>query len=196
VPCGNPNLFDDDRELYLKDLRPLKDSDWIGFAGGVAYNWKLADYVELSVHLDGYGRTLHTSVRDFVTESGDEIEQSLKFDVVPMGASIRIVPTRRSVRVAPFVSFGGDAVYYHYEEVGDFVDVPTGNIIHSVSFHSDAVAPGFHVGGGLRVAVSDDIRVVGEYRYLWAHDDMGGDFHGNKIDLGGSWVTLGVNIRF
>jgi opacity protein-like surface antigen len=196
VPCGNPNLFDDDRELYLKDLRPLEDSDWIGFSGGIAYNAKLARYLELSVHLDGYGRTLHTSARDFVSDSGREITQSLKFEEVPFGASLRIVPTGRNVHFAPFVLVGGDLVYWHYDEFGDFVDFETGDIIHDVSFHSDAVAPGFHVGGGLRIAVSDDVRLVAEYRYLWAHDDMGDDFRGNKIDLGGSYATLGVNIRF
>ena len=196
VPCGSPNLFDDDRELYLKDLQPLKDSDWIGFSGGIAYNAKLARYLELSVHLDGYGRTLHTSARDFVSESGREITQSLKFEEVPFGASLRIVPTGRNVRFAPFVVVGGDLVYWHYDEFGDFVDFETGDIIHDVTFHSDAVAPGFHVGGGLRVAVTDDVRLVGEYRYMWAKDDMGDDFRGNKIDLGGSFATLGVNIRF
>jgi opacity protein-like surface antigen len=196
-PNADSVLFHDDAVLYQKDGRPLETSDWIGLAGGVSYNARIARNIELGFALDGYGRTVHTSYRDYVTETGREINQSLKLSIVPLGVSLRFVPTSRRARIAPFILVGGDFIFYTYEEFGDFIDfdVPDTPVI-SDSFRSEGFQPGFHVGGGLRVSVSDDIGLVGEYRYQYAKDDMGDDFIGNRIDLSGSMVTLGVNIRF
>ena len=47
-----------------------------------------------------------------------------------------------------------------------------------------------------------DIAIVGEAKYLWAHDDMGDDFLPNapglvnRIDLSGWIFTGGVHLRF
>ena len=197
LPRTDSNLFVDDAALYVKDGNPLQKKDWRGFAGGIGYNAKLAPNIELGVHLDGYGRTLHTSYRDFVTDSGREIQQSLKLEIVPLGVSLRIIPTSRHARFTPFVAGGADLFFYNYEEFGDFVDFDDpANPVISDAFKASGVAGGFHVGGGLGVAVTDDIRLVGEYRYLIAKDDMGDDFRGNEIDLSGSMITFGVNVRF
>jgi opacity protein-like surface antigen len=196
-PSVDSTLFRDDADLYAKDRRPLKNSDWEGIFGGISYNAKIARNVELGFSLDGYGRSLDTSYRDYLGDDGSEIRQRLKLDVVPLGVTLRIVPTSRRARVAPFVEAGADLIFYNYEEHGDFIDFtdPTRPIIAD-SFKSDGAAPGFHVGAGLRVAVSDDFSLVGAYRYQYAKHDMGRDFSGNQIDLGGSAVTFGVNLRF
>jgi opacity protein-like surface antigen len=197
LPSADSNLFHDDAALYIKNGQALKTSDWDGFTGGIAYNTKIARNVELGFSLDGYGRSFDTSYRDHVREDGTEIRQTLKFEVVPLGVTLRIVPTSRHARVAPYVEFGGDVFFYNYEEYGDFIRFsdPTLPIIPD-SFKSDGTAFGFHVGAGLRVPVNDDLSVVGAYRYQYGKHDMGGDFSGNTIDLSGSTVTLGVNLRF
>jgi len=196
-PRGHSNLFEDDISLYSKNGRDLTMGDWLGASGGIAYNARVARNVELSFHLDGSGRTIHTAYRDYVTESGGEIQQSLKLNVVPLGVSLRVVPTGRHVRFAPFVAVGADLVFYNYEEFGDFIDFDSPDRpVFTDSFKSEGVTPGFHVAAGLRFALTDDVRLVGEYRYQFAEDDMGDDFRGNRIDLTGSSVTLGVNVRF
>jgi hypothetical protein len=189
-PKADSNLFRDDSELYTVDK-----SDWRGFTGGAEYSFNVGDNVELGFHVDGYGRTVHTSYLDFVTESGREIQQSLKLTIVPMGVSLRFVPIRGRRALTPYATVGADLVFYSYEEFGDFVDFETSEIFED-AFISEGVAPGFHVAGGLRVPVGDDFRVTGEVRYQWAKADMGDDFRGNEIDMSGLSATVGLSLRF
>jgi opacity protein-like surface antigen len=197
-PRGNDTLFQDVRDLYL-----VEKSDFFGVYGGIEYNQVLMDNVELGIHLDGYGRTVDTSYRDYTRPGGDEIFQSLKLNMVPLGVSIRFVPTSKRARIAPYVGGGVDAIFYHYEESGDFIDFFDPELaIVGDTFVSDGAAFGFHVLGGLRVYINRDIAIVGEGRYQWAKDDMGDDFAPNetglvnRLDLSGWTATIGVHIRF
>jgi len=191
-PSADSNIFDDDSELYF-----VNDGDWVSFTGGAEYSMKIANNLEAGVHLDGYGKHVDTAYRDFVRDDGSDIRQTLELDTVPLGVTLRLIPTGRNARIAPFVGVGGDIVFYEYKEYGDFVDFfdPDLPVIFD-SFRSDGVAWGFHATGGVRVFVSDDFAIVGEGRYLVAKDDMDDDFRGNRIDLGGWSATLGLHIRF
>jgi opacity protein-like surface antigen len=198
-PRADSNLFREDAALYLRDGHGLKKSDWTGWAGGIAYNSKIANNLEIGVSLDGYGKTLHTSYADYTNDAGGEIRQSLELDVVPLAVSLRMVPTSRRARLAPFVEVGADVVFYEYKEFGDFIDFQSHQDplpIYSDAFKSSSAAPGFHVAGGLKVAINDDFSVVGQYKYLFAEHDMDEDFSGLRIDLSGGMATLGLNIRF
>ncbi len=196
LPRTESNLFVDDAELYQRDGRTLKRSDWNNAIGGLRFNQGFGEFLEIGFSIDVYQRTLQTSYRDFVSESGREIQQSLKLNIVPVGVELRLGPTGRG-RLSPYVAAGADLYFYKYEEFGDFIDFddPSQPIIAD-SFISEGVAPGFHVAGGLRFPVGDDFSIVAEGRYQRAKDDMGDDFRGNSIDLSGASVTLGLNLRF
>lgn len=186
------DLFRDDAELYT-----VGKSDWRDVVGGAQFNVKLARNVELGFSVDGYGQTLQTAYRDYERESGRDIRQTLKLDIVPVGVELRLTPTSRRARVAPFVGIGGDLFYWKYEEFGEFIRFSDPGLpVIEDSFIAEGVAPGFHVSGGIRFAVTDDIGVVGQARYQWGTADMGDDFRGNKLDLTGATVTAGINIRF
>lgn len=197
-PRGNETLFQDDRDLYL-----VGKSDFNGVYGGIEYNHVLIDNVEIAVHLDGYSRTVNTSYRNYTRPDGGEIEQSLRLTMVPLGVSLRLVPTSKRARIAPYVGGGVDAVFYKYEEYGDFIDFgdPTLPIIGD-AFVADGAAFGVHVLGGLRVYLNRDIAIVAEGRYQWAKANMGDDFAPpepglvNRIDLSGATFTVGVHVRF
>jgi Outer membrane protein beta-barrel domain len=192
-PRADSNLFDDDAVLYTVGGK----NDWIGPAGGAELSLDLARSVELGFHVDGYGRTVHTAYRDFETESGRDITQSLKLSIVPFGVSVRFHPGDRRGRLTPYVGGGFDLYYWRYEEFGDFIDFDSpGFDILEDSFVSDGVTPGFHVAGGLRIPINYDWSVVTEVRYNFARADMGGDFRGNKLDLNGITAAVGVNLRF
>jgi opacity protein-like surface antigen len=204
-PRADSNLFHEDTDLYLRDGSRVDKSDWIGWAGGVSYNAKIANNLEFGVDLDGYGKTLHTSYAGYVDgDTGGEIRQDLELDMVPLGVSLRVVPTGRLVRFAPFAEVGAGVMFYEYKEVGDFVDFYSpdcdtrrGCPVYPDAFKSDGAAFALHVGGGIRVAVSDDVSVVGQYRYYFAgRKDMGEDFSGLQVDLNGGMATFGFNIRF
>jgi hypothetical protein len=197
-PRADSNLFHDDQELYL-----VQKSDWVGFAGGVEYNHVMAKNLELGIHVDGYGKTIETSYRDFVRPDDSEIYQSLRLNIVPFGITVRIVPTRKRTKVAPYVGGGVDLFYWKYEEWGDFIDFWDPDLpVYADSFLSDGVTFGFHAVGGVRFYLNRDFALVAEGRYQWAEADMGDDFAANepglvnRIDLSGASVTFGLHVRF
>ena len=196
-PRGNETLFEDDRSLYF-----VEKSDFYGVYGGIEYNQVVLDNVELAIHFDGYGRTVDTSYRDYTWDDGSEIRQSLKLSMLPLGVSVRFVPTSKRTKIAPFVGGGVDAIFYDYEEYGDFVCFPPASgtcrfdyDVVADAFEADGTAFGFHALGGLRVYLNRDIAIVAEGRYQWAEDDMGDDFT-LRIDLSGWTFTVGAHIRF
>jgi hypothetical protein len=207
--AGN-DLFQDASVLYTPnapDFRGLKPSDWQGGYGGVEYARSLGRNFEVGFHVDGFGRQNDTHYRDYTRPenkaiNGDiEIRQTLRFVSVPVGATLRWVPGRRG-QVRPYVGGGFDVVFYQYKAFGDFVSFdPNGQVLPDVpptwdSFVSNGAAPGAHVVAGVRVPISYDFSITGEAKYLWAQQEMGGDFHLEKIDLSGFSATVGVNLRF
>jgi len=190
-PRADSNLFTDDSELYT-----VKKSDWKGFSGGAEYSLNLGRQVELGFHIDGYGRTLDTEYRDFERPGGRPITQTLKLTTAPVGVTLRFVPGGRH-GATPYIGGGVDVVYYEYEEFGDFIDFqdPDLNII-SDDFIDKGAAFGAHAVAGLRIPINHDFAITAEGRYLWSKANMGEDFRGNKIDLGGPSAFVGLHISF
>ena len=216
--CGVPSnvraeytLFQDVCELYSEaDNGSLFGASNLPFSGslfgGVEYNHVVMKNVELAVHLDGYSETDDTFYRDYERPpslGGGDIFQTIRLQVVPLGVSLRFVPTGKRHKIAPYVGGGVDAVFYKYEEFGDFIDFFDPDLaITPDHFISEGTAFGAHALGGIRVYVNRDIAIVGEAKYLWAKDDMGDDFLPNepglvnRIDLSGWIFTAGVHLRF
>jgi hypothetical protein len=192
MPQAKSDLFDNEHILFTVDK-----SDWRGFTGGAQYAWRLTPHLELATHLDAYGRTVHTHYRDFQADSGREVRQSLQLNAVPIGLSLRIVPESRHTSLFPYLALGVDAIFWEYEEFGDFIDFEDASLpIINDSFVSRGVAPGAHAAAGLRVRLTDDVGLVGEVRYQVAKANMGRDFRGFKLDLTGGSATLGVALNF
>lgn len=198
-PRAQSNLFRDAADLYFVDPQ----RDFRGVTGGIEYSTRLAHYVELGFSLDGFERQHDTSYRDYTHPGGGEIRQTLKLSIVPLGATLRFVPTGRRAAVAPYLGVGADLFYWRWREFGDFIDFrDPANPIVADSFRSDGWKAGFHVTGGLRFRVSHDFAVVAEGRYQHAKARMGGDFAPtepgleNEIDLSGWSGTVGLHVRF
>jgi hypothetical protein len=196
-PAADSTLFRDNTELYTVDK-----GDWLGIYGGAEYSAGFGDNFEIGFHIDGYGRSIGTSYRDFERPSGRLITQTLKLRTVPMGVTLRYVVRPERGQITPYVGAGADLVYWNYQEFGDFIDFDDEvNLpVFPDHFESDGVAPGFHVAAGVRVPVSYDFSIVGEVRYLWAKDDMSGDFGAytgpDKLHISGGSATVGLNVRF
>jgi hypothetical protein len=199
-PRAESSLFHDDRSLYTVD----PGSDFDGWYGGIEYSMKVANNVELGFSVDGYGNGVDTSYRDYVRHDGDEIFQRLELSIIPVGLSLRVVPTSRRAKFAPYLAVGADAVFWRYREFGDFVDFDDPDLeVIADSFEATGVQPGLHGAVGFRVALSPDFSLTAEGRYLWAPlETMGDDFSPNapglenEIDLSGFSVTVGLHIRF
>jgi hypothetical protein len=197
-PRASGTLFEDDFTLYA-----VEKSDFYGLYGGAEYNHVVAPNVEIGISVDGYKETVDSFYRDYTRPDGSEIRQQLKLWTLPVGATVRILPTKKSATFVPFVGGGIDAVFYEYEEAGDFIDFfdPELPIVPDL-FHDSGTAFGVHAVAGLRVYLNRDFAIVGEGRYQWAKTDMGEDFAPNEsglvntIDLSGPSFTVGLHIRF
>lgn len=197
-PRAHETLFEDDFELYA-----IEKSDFYGPYGGAEYNHVVAPNIEVGISIDGYKRTVDSFYRDWLGESGREIRQELKFWTMPVGATVRVLPTRKGATFVPFVGGGVDAVFYEYEEYGDFIDFYDPELpVVADYFHDSGVAFGVHAVAGIRVYLNRDFAIVGEGRYQWAKKDMGEDFAPNEpglvntIDLSGPSFTVGLHVRF
>jgi hypothetical protein len=159
--------------------------------------------VEVAVHYDYASKYVDTFYRDYERPGGGNIYQTLRLRMAPLGVSLRLLPTGKRVRVAPFVGGGVDAIFYRYEEFGDFIDFFDPDYpIYADHFIDDGVAFGAHAMGGVRFYLNRDFAIVGEGRYQWSGKDMGDDFlpnepgFVNRIDLTGWTWTVGVHVRF
>jgi opacity protein-like surface antigen len=207
-PRAESDLFLDDNQLYTPDSRRhectasacpgVQKSDWIGFYGGAEYSFNVAEHVELGFSVDVYDRTQDTFYRNDVRDDGTDIRQTLKLTLVPVGASLRLVPMDRFAPVQPYLTVGADAIFYDYKEYGDFIDFyQDSRPISYDSFESDGIAFGGHAAVGLRIPLGHDFALTAEGRYQFAGKKrMDDDFNLNQLDLNGASATIGVRLRF
>ena len=93
---------------------------------------------------------------------------------------------------------------YEYKETGSFIDFDTFDIIDDDQFKASGAAPGAHAVIGLRFALTPDIYLTAEGKYLATttvemKDDFevfNSDVAPNKINLSGTSATLGILVRF
>lgn len=180
------------RDLYLFDFK-----DFNGPSIGADYLVRLGDYFEVGAGIGYTSRAVDTIYDLYERPDGSEIEQQLKLRVVPMSATVRILPLGHTTPIQPYIG-GGIGIYnWRYSETGDFVDFSLpGNPI----FRDSYVASGTSIGPvavfGLRFPVGD-ATIGGEMRYQKADGDLDTrDFLGPKIDLGGFHYSATVGFRW
>jgi len=192
VPKVDSILFDDSVTLY-----DVEKKDFRGAFGGVEFSKNLSPNLELGLSLDGYGREIPTVYRDFTRPSGREIEQSIRFVVVPASAILRLVPSGRYRTFTPYAGVGVAAMFWQYEEFGDFIDFGTNDLpVVPDSFKSTGATTGLVLNAGLRFALNEDFQLIADYRRFSGKETMGGDFAPNEIDVSGDAFTVGIRLRF
>jgi hypothetical protein len=182
----------ENRELYLFDF-----SDFGSASLNAEYLIGIGDYFEAGAGIGFTSRGVDTIYDDFVRPDGTEIEQELKLRVVPMTATIRLLPLGRFATFQPYVG-GGIGIYnWRYAETGDFIDfsVP-GRPIFRDSYVESGTSIGPVAVFGARVPLGS-MTIGGEVRYQKAEGDLDTrDFLGPKIDLGGFHYLATIGVRF
>ena len=144
--------------------------------------------------------------REFVEDDGSPITQRTELTSVPLSASIKLYLTPRGreisrfafvpSKVRPYVGAGAGFIWHKLAQVGDFVDFVDLSIF-SGSFESTGWGTETHAFGGFDLQLAPKWYASFEGRYLWAEDDLSGDFIGfDPIDLSGLRVTAGINVSF
>lgn len=192
LPRAKSILFDDSIKLYQ-----VEKEDFTGGFGGLEFTKNLAPNLELGLAIEGYGREIPTSYREFTRPSGREIEQTLRFVVVPTSAIVRFLPSGRYRTLTPYAGVGVAAMFWQYEEFGDFIDFDSRSFpVVFDSFKSTGVTPGLVLNAGLRYRVSEDFQITADFRNFSGKQTMSGDFSPNEIDVSGAAFTVGFRLTF
>ena len=195
---GEDARVDGDALVINRDLLLFDFRDFNTVSLGAEWLLPLGDYVEAGGGIGFSNRTVDTIYADFTRPSGAEIEQQLKLRIVPIAATVRVLPLGRRNSFQPYVG-GGIGIYnWRYAETGDFVDMTLPGL---PVFRDSYVATGTSVGPvavfGARFVVGSNMSIGGEVRYQKAEGDLDTtDFLGPKIDLAGFHYSATFGIRF
>jgi hypothetical protein len=171
-------------------------NDFSGATGGGEYLVALGDFLEVGAGANYYARTVHSVYDRWVNDDGSEIAQDLRLRVVPISATIRILPLGRRSAFQPYVGGGVGVFLWRYAETGDFVDFSDGSV-----FRNRYMATGTAVGPvavfGARVATSSRYGMGMELRYQKAEGTLDStQFYGDRIDLGGLNFLATFQVKF
>jgi hypothetical protein len=193
VPRGFDARVEGDTLVENRDFLLFDIGDFNGASVGAEWLIPVSEYFELGAGLGFYRRTVPTIFEDLVDSDGTEIDQDLRLRIVPLSATLRVLPLGQSNGVQPYFGVGAAVFNWRYSESGEFIDIE-GNIFRD-SFVADGNEPGVLGLGGIRFA-GDTFSVGGEIRYSAAEADLPEVFEGSVIDLGGWTYQFTAGIRF
>lgn len=188
---GEDGRVDDDVLVANREILDFDISDFNSASIGAEWLVPIGDYLEASAGLQFSSRTVHSEYALLAHPDQSPIEQDLKLRIIPISATLRVLPLGRRAAVQPYVGGGIGIFNWRYSETGEFVDFVTPGLpIFRDSFVADGTEVGPVAVFGLRVPL-DRFAIGGEVRYQKATVDLNEDFLGSKLDLGG-WHYLGT----
>jgi outer membrane protein W len=168
--------------------------------------FRLTPRVDLVLGAGASSRSIDSDFRHLIGTDNVPIRQTTKFQRVPVTLSAKyyLTPRDRSIgrfawipaRFAPFVGVGGGAMWYRFNQAGEFVDQETNDIFRD-EFNSSSWTGTAHALAGFDYSLSTRWLLTAEGRYTYASAPMSNDFGNfNHIDLSGFQITAGVGVRF
>lgn len=170
------------------------------FNGGtVGGEWQIGigNYFDAGFGVGFYQRTVPSVYLDYVDIDGTEIFQEFRLRIVPVTATLKVLPFGRQAAIQPYFGVGVGIFNWQYSEVGEFIDFNNFDI-----FREQFVADGTDVGGlllgGVRVPFADRYAAGVELRYQSATGRVGIDqgFLNESIDLGGLTTQFTFQVGF
>lgn len=196
------SLWDFTRKQLTVDTRDLGGTT---IAGELAI--RAAERLDVTV---SFGYTLsatRSEFRNWVDMDDLPIEQTTEFVTFPLTVGVKAYLRDRGRSLGrfayiprtwnPYVGVAGGAVWYRFEQHGDFVDFETLDIFDA-RLLSTGAGPTVHFLGGVDMSISNHVVLTGEGRYALASGRISGrDFVGfPNLDLAGFQVTVGLSFRY
>ena len=195
---GEEARTDNDVLVYNRNNLYLFDFDDFNTASiGAEYLVGFGEYFEFGGGIGYTSRGVDTIYEDYERPDGSEIEQELKLRVVPISATVRVLPLGRTSAFQPYVG-GGIGIYnWRYSETGDFIDFSLpGRPIFREAYSNTGTAIGPVAVFGARFPIGN-VTLGGEVRYQQAEGKLDtNDFLDSKIDLGGLHYSATVGFRW
>lgn len=191
---------------FTREQLTLSRGDFAAPSWGGQLAVRIAPRVDLALDVSAATARRGSEFRDWVDTNDLPIEQETVFRRIPvtLGVKAYLMERGRSVgrfawiptTFAPYVGIAAGAVWYRFEQEGDFVDYESLDIFYD-RFTDEGKAPTVHVYGGTDWSLSPGLFVTAEARYQWAKADMGADFLDfDPMDLSGLQGTIGLSVRF
>ena len=187
----------------------LNKGDFSGFSWGGDISYSTGDRWDVLFDGEAAYASKSSEFRNFIGSDDKPIEQSTKFTRVPLtfGVKYYLMSRGRSVsefayvptKFAPYLSVGGGAMYYDFQQKGDFVDFNSVDLdVFNTTLESSGWAPMARGAAGVEYSLGPWVALTGEGRYVWARAKLDPDaFEGyDKIDLNGFTGTVGIRVRF
>lgn len=194
-------------ELATTELT-LDRGDFRSASYGADVAFTVSPRLDIVLSMERARSLRRSEYRDWVDNNDQPIEQSTRFDRIPLIASARYYFADRGRRIGsvawipaqfvPFVSGGVGTTRYAFEQNGDFIDQQTLNIFTD-RLTSKGWAFTMSAGAGAQWNLSPRLLLTGEARYLNASGDgdaPSGEFSGYKVDLSGVSTLIGITVRF
>jgi outer membrane protein W len=185
----------------------LKKGDFSGATFGADVGFNVAPRLDIVLGTAYMGSSTPSSYRHFVDDNNAEIRQVTDFQRVPLMVSAKAYLTQRGrsvgrfawvpSRFAPYVGVGAGAMWYRFNQHGDFVDFQNGNSVFNAEFASSRWAPAAQGFGGVDITLTPHLALTGEAKYIYAKGSLDQSFSGfDKIDLSGLSTTIGLTFRY
>jgi hypothetical protein len=184
------------REYLSFDLRDLR-----GATVSADWSFLLGEYIEAGIGAGYYQRVMPSVWTDLVYDDGSDIQQEITLRIVPVTAMVKFLPLGGSRSIQPYIGVGGSVYFWHYSEIGDFVEcynsACTDNTIYSERYVGNGTSFGPVGMAGVRLRVSQNATIGAEGRYQWGKAKLSTDsFLSDRLDLGGYSALVTFGYRF
>lgn len=173
-------------------------SDFNDFIFMVDYRHPVSDSSAMLFSVGWYEGATTQAYRDWVDPAGREIRHKTSLRTFETSAAWIYEIGARQHPVTPYLGAGGGFIWWELIERGDFIDFGNSNlpIINTWYGTNDVTLALFGVAG-LDINFGGAWSLVGQARYRWAEDELGGNFAGfGTIDLSGFDYTIGAAFHF
>ena len=201
MPTANSDLF-----KFTTDNLTINRADFAAFDVGGDLAFTLKPRLDLVFDISYSGMSKPSEFRNFVDNNQQPIQQTTSFQRTPLTVNLRYYLTERGRqighyawvpnRVVPYVGAGVGAMYYDFEQKGDFIDDSTLAVFND-TFRSRGWAPVGQLLGGAEWVLGTNWALKTEARYVMGSAAPSSDFQGfHRIDLSGFATSAGFFLRF
>jgi hypothetical protein len=191
---------------FTTDLLTLDRRDFSGTSLEADYAFRIGRRTHLVFSAQHASAGKRSEFRDFVDQDNNPIEQTTRFERLPLTIGVRryLTSPGRGIgnfawvpaKVAPFVGVGAGVLWYRFRQSGDFIDFAN-NEVFTTTLESIGWSPAARVMAGAEFSVGPRMALTIQGSYLRADARLGTDFSGfEPIDLSGFSTSIGFSTRF
>ena len=202
MPSASSDIFSFTTNNYTVNRGDFSTFD---IGGDLAFT--IASRVDLVFDISYSGMSKGSEYRNFVDNNQQPIQQTTSFQRTPITVNARYYLTERGRqighyawvpnRIVPYVGAGVGAMYYDFEQKGDFIAADSAMTVYPDALRSRGWAPMAQVLAGAEWELGPHWSLRTEARYLTGSAELSSDFVGfHRIDLSGMTSSVGFFLRF